>query len=207
MPRACGESLPFMMEAEFEEYVDDSDDAVYDFCDACRELADVKFIMAACGTVLGAARIPLLLLATSVAGLVLMAVMLTAGLASGSRLRHLFRSLCDWRYDPWKSPGRAEAANEKIRGRERDHAHGIRIDHADSAVSDSRTDSAVADLAREVPDQLRRLFGGAGRDRLSAGGSGDGGIRGRRLNIRIIHDILFRCRKIYDPALRNAAII
>lgn len=46
MPRACGESLPFMMETEFEEYVDDSDDAVYDFCDACRELADVKFIMA-----------------------------------------------------------------------------------------------------------------------------------------------------------------
>ena len=65
---------------------------------------DVK-MLAACGTVLGAARIPLLLLATSVAGLVLMAVMLTAGLASGSRLRHLFRSLCDWRYD--RRAGRA----------------------------------------------------------------------------------------------------
>ena len=35
-----------MMEPEFEEYIDDSDEAVYEFCDACRELPDTKFIMA-----------------------------------------------------------------------------------------------------------------------------------------------------------------
>ncbi len=31
---------------EFDRYVDGGDDAVYDFCDACRALSDVKFIMA-----------------------------------------------------------------------------------------------------------------------------------------------------------------
>lgn len=30
---------------EFDRYVDGGDDAVYDFCDACRALSDVKFIM------------------------------------------------------------------------------------------------------------------------------------------------------------------
>ena len=34
------------MTDEFEKYVDYGDEAVYEFCDACRELPDVKFIMA-----------------------------------------------------------------------------------------------------------------------------------------------------------------
>ena len=31
---------------DFDDYVDGSDEAVYEFCDACRALPDVKFIIA-----------------------------------------------------------------------------------------------------------------------------------------------------------------
>lgn len=59
---------------------------------------DVKMLMAA-GCVLGFGRVAHLLLATSVAGIVLAIFMLVSGFASGKRLIHYFRCLLDWRYD------------------------------------------------------------------------------------------------------------
>lgn len=59
---------------------------------------DVKMLTAV-GCVLGFSRVALLLLITSVSGLILAIVMLIFGLATGQRLKHYLRCLFDWRYD------------------------------------------------------------------------------------------------------------
>ncbi len=65
---------------------------------------DVKMISAA-AAFLGLSRVPLFLLATSFAGLLVAAVMICLRQVSSARLRHAFRSLFDWRYD--RAAGRA----------------------------------------------------------------------------------------------------
>lgn len=65
---------------------------------------DVK-MLAAVGCALGIGRVVETLLFTSVAGLLLMGVFLLFGNSDASRLRHLLRSMFDWRYD--RKAGRA----------------------------------------------------------------------------------------------------
>ena len=59
---------------------------------------DVKMLFAV-GCMLGLERAPAVMVYTSIAGLVMVVVMLAGGLADGRRLKHCFRSLFDWRYD------------------------------------------------------------------------------------------------------------
>lgn len=59
---------------------------------------DVK-MLTACGAVCGLSGSLHFLLATSLAGLVLVVVMLGLRLADGARLKHYARMLFDWRYD------------------------------------------------------------------------------------------------------------
>lgn len=59
---------------------------------------DVKMLFAA-GAVAGWARLPVLLWTTSAAGVAMGVIMLLAGQLDATRLRHVFRSLWDWRYD------------------------------------------------------------------------------------------------------------
>ena len=59
---------------------------------------DVKMLFAA-GAVVGWASVLFLLWYTSLAGLALGIVMIVFGHLDASRLKHLFRVLCDWRYD------------------------------------------------------------------------------------------------------------
>lgn len=65
---------------------------------------DVK-MLAACGAVTGLGAALDFLLATSLAGLVLVVVMLCLRIADGARLKHYFRVFFDWRYD--RRAGRA----------------------------------------------------------------------------------------------------
>lgn len=65
---------------------------------------DVKMIAAA-AAFLGLSRVPLFLLATSFAGLLVAAAMVCLRQVSSARLRHAFRTLFDWRYD--RAAGRA----------------------------------------------------------------------------------------------------
>ena len=65
---------------------------------------DVK-MLAAVGCALGIGRVVETLLFTSVAGLLMMGVFLLFGNSDASRLRHLLRSMFDWRYD--RKAGRA----------------------------------------------------------------------------------------------------
>lgn len=59
---------------------------------------DVK-MLAAVGCALGLERVVETILFTSIAGLLLMGVFLIWGNADSSRLKHIFRSAFDWRYD------------------------------------------------------------------------------------------------------------
>lgn len=59
---------------------------------------DVKMLFA-CGTIVGLSAAAEMILFTSLAGLLLMAFMLVLGNADARRLKHLFRTLFDWRYD------------------------------------------------------------------------------------------------------------
>ena len=65
---------------------------------------DVKMISAAAAFI-GLSRVPLFLLATSFAGLLVAAAMIALKQVSSARLRHAFRTLFDWRYD--RAAGRA----------------------------------------------------------------------------------------------------
>ena len=65
---------------------------------------DVK-MLAAVGCALGLGRVVETILFTSIAGLLLMGVFLIWGNADSSRLKHMFRSAFDWRYD--RKAGRA----------------------------------------------------------------------------------------------------
>lgn len=56
-------------------------------------------MMAAAAALIGLRALPLFLFACSVAGLVVMVVMLICRRASGARLKHCFRSVFDWTYD------------------------------------------------------------------------------------------------------------
>lgn len=56
-------------------------------------------MMAAASALIGLRALPIFLFACSVAGLVVMVVMLACRQASGARLKHYFRSAFDWRYD------------------------------------------------------------------------------------------------------------
>jgi hypothetical protein len=58
----------------------------------------VKMMFAA-GAIVGLGRVVDLLLLTSVAGVIMGVAMLITGHLDGARLKHLFRSLFDWRYD------------------------------------------------------------------------------------------------------------
>ena len=76
---------------------------------------DVKMLFAV-GCAVGLGRTAETILFTSLAGLVLMVVMLFAGLTDSRRLKHLFRSVFDWRYD--RKAGKAALppkSNEKCR--------------------------------------------------------------------------------------------
>ena len=59
---------------------------------------DVKMLFAV-GCVMGLRQTPTVILFTSLAGLLLMLVMLILGHADSRRLKHYVRSLFDWRYD------------------------------------------------------------------------------------------------------------
>lgn len=59
---------------------------------------DVKMLFAA-GAIAGWGKLFLLLWTTSVAGVVMGVIMLLIGHADGARLKHVLRSLFDWRYD------------------------------------------------------------------------------------------------------------
>ena len=59
---------------------------------------DLK-MLAACGSFVGVRGVLLLFVAMSFSGLVVALVMLVARQASAHRLKHIFRSLFDWRYD------------------------------------------------------------------------------------------------------------
>ena len=59
---------------------------------------DLK-MLAACGTFVGMRGVLLLFVAMSFSGLFVAIVMLVARQASAHRLKHIFRSLFDWRYD------------------------------------------------------------------------------------------------------------
>ena len=76
---------------------------------------DVKMLFAV-GCIMGLGRAGEVILFTSLAGLLLMFVMLVVGKADGSRLKHCIRSLFDWRYD--RAAGKATLPpkdNEKVR--------------------------------------------------------------------------------------------
>lgn len=59
---------------------------------------DVKMLFAV-GCIMGLGKAAEVILFTSLAGLLLMFVMLVVGLADGCRLKHYMRCLLDWRYD------------------------------------------------------------------------------------------------------------
>lgn len=59
---------------------------------------DLK-MLAACGAFLGLREMPLFLIATSFAGFFVLVWMIVARHANTARLKHLFRSVFDWRYD------------------------------------------------------------------------------------------------------------
>lgn len=59
---------------------------------------DVKMLFAV-GCIMGLDKAAEVILFTSLAGLLLMFVMLLMGMADGRRLKHYFRCLFDWRYD------------------------------------------------------------------------------------------------------------
>lgn len=65
---------------------------------------DLK-MLAACGTLVGTRGVLFLFVATSFSGLAVAVAMLAARRASAPRLRHLLRSVFDWRYD--RAAGRA----------------------------------------------------------------------------------------------------
>ena len=76
---------------------------------------DVKMLFAA-GAIAGWSKLFLLLWTTSVAGVVMGVVMLLFGQLDGARVRHLTRSLVDWRYD--REAGAAELpSKESLRAR------------------------------------------------------------------------------------------
>ena len=59
---------------------------------------DVKMLFA-CGTIVGLSQAAEMILFTSLAGLLLMIVMLVWGNADSRRVKHFMRTLFDWRYD------------------------------------------------------------------------------------------------------------
>lgn len=59
---------------------------------------DLK-MLAACGAFLGMKAMPLFLMTVSLAGLLVMLWMVIVQKATTARLKHLFRSMFDWRYD------------------------------------------------------------------------------------------------------------
>lgn len=59
---------------------------------------DVKMLFAV-GCAIGLSRCALVLLLTSLAGVLLAIIMLLCGMADAKRLRHCLRSIFDWRYD------------------------------------------------------------------------------------------------------------
>ncbi len=59
---------------------------------------DVKMLFAA-GAITGSGKLFMLLWTTSLAGVVMGVIMLLCGQLEGARMRHLVRSLFDWRYD------------------------------------------------------------------------------------------------------------
>lgn len=76
---------------------------------------DLKMLMAA-GCICGLRRVPLLLFSTAAAGFVMAVVMLVAGKADASRLKHWARCIFDWRYD--RKAGRENLppkSDEKVR--------------------------------------------------------------------------------------------
>ncbi len=76
---------------------------------------DVKMLFAV-GCMMGLKRAAEVILFTSLAGLLLMFVMLLVGMADGRRLKHYMRCLFDWRYD--RAAGKAALPpkeNEKVR--------------------------------------------------------------------------------------------
>ena len=76
---------------------------------------DVKMLFAA-GATVGLSRVVMLLLATSLAGVVMGIVMLITGHLDGARLKHYLRCLVDWRYD--RKAGAAQLPpkdSEKVR--------------------------------------------------------------------------------------------
>ena len=76
---------------------------------------DLKMLMAA-GCLCGLRRVPLLLFSTAAAGFVMAVVMLLAGKADASRLKHWARCIFDWRYD--RKAGRENLppkSDEKVR--------------------------------------------------------------------------------------------
>lgn len=76
---------------------------------------DVKMLFA-CGTIVGLRAAAEMILFTSLAGLALMVVMLVWGNADSRRMKHLMRTLFDWRYD--RKAGAAELPpreNERCR--------------------------------------------------------------------------------------------
>jgi len=76
---------------------------------------DVK-MLAAAGCICGVGRIAMLLFFTSVAGVILAIVMLIAGKADASRLKHWARCIFDWKYD--RKAGRENLpprTDEKVR--------------------------------------------------------------------------------------------
>lgn len=68
------------------------------FCLHAAGGGDVKMLFAV-GCVTGLRLAPAVILFTSLAGLVLVVVMLLVGLADGGRLKHYLRCAFDWRYD------------------------------------------------------------------------------------------------------------
>jgi len=76
---------------------------------------DLKMLMAA-GCLCGLRRVPLLLFSTAAAGFAMAVVMLLAGRADASRLKHWARCIFDWRYD--RKAGRENLppkSDEKVR--------------------------------------------------------------------------------------------
>jgi Flp pilus assembly protein protease CpaA len=59
---------------------------------------DVKMLFAA-GAIVGLARVLMMIVVTSLAGVLLGVVMLLTGRLDGARLKHYLRCLFDWRYD------------------------------------------------------------------------------------------------------------
>lgn len=76
---------------------------------------DVKMLFAA-GAIAGWGKLFMLLWMTSMAGVVMGVIMLLCGQVDGARLKHLLRTLFDWRYD--RAAGAATLpSKDSIRGR------------------------------------------------------------------------------------------